>query len=142
LNVYGIHDLKPGDDPWQAWRGLLPSDLSAAARASVRFHPTASRADLMSAVRHSRAMLYLGHKVEAFCFAVAEAQAMGVPCVVAPVAVLPERVIDGVTGFIRTDPADFAEVALSLLGDDVLWRRQHQAALKFQQGISWGEHAA
>ena len=55
---------------------------------------------------------------------------------------LPERVIDGVTGFIRADAADFAEAALSLLGDDALWRRQHQAALKFQQGISWGEHAA
>jgi glycosyltransferase involved in cell wall biosynthesis len=87
-------------------------------------------------------MLYLGHKVEAFCFAVAEAQAMGVPCVVAPVTVLPERVVDGVTGFIRADPADFAEATLSLLGDDALWRRQHQAALKFQQGISWAEHAA
>ena len=67
---------------------------------------------------------------------------MGVPCVVAPVAVLPERVIDGVTGYVRTDPQDFADAALALLSDDALWRRQHESALKLQQGMSWDEHAA
>jgi glycosyltransferase involved in cell wall biosynthesis len=87
-------------------------------------------------------MLYLGHKVEAFCFAVAEAQAMGVPCVVAPVAAVPERVIDGVTGYIHSDPQKFAEAALAILSDDALWRKQHEAALQLQQGLSWDEHAA
>ena len=96
----------------------------------------------MAAVRRSRAMLYLGHKVEAFCIAVAEAQAMGVPSVVAPVAAVPERVIDGVTGFIHADPQKFADAALAILTDDALWRRQHEAALKLQQGLSWDEHAA
>jgi glycosyltransferase involved in cell wall biosynthesis len=61
--------------------------------------------------------------------------------VVAPVAVLPERVIDGVTGFVRGDDASFAEAALSIANDDQLWRRQHEAALKFQQGLSWSEVA-
>ena len=143
FNVYGVHDIKPGDDPWKIWGGsLLPADPSPAARASVRIHPTASREELMAAVRRSRAMLYLGHKVEAFCFALAEAQAMGVPAVVAPVAAVPERVIDGVTGFIHSDPQQFADAALSILNDDALWRRQHEAALKFQQGLSWDDHAA
>lgn len=142
FNVYGIHGIRPGLDPWEAWSGILPADIPPSARASIRIHPTAARADLMAAVRRSRAMLYLGHKVEAFCFAVAEAQAMGVPAVVAPVTVLPERVIDGVTGFVRGDPEKFAEATLSLLNDDALWRRQHEAALRLQQGISWDEHAA
>jgi glycosyltransferase involved in cell wall biosynthesis len=143
FQVYGVHDLKPGDDPWRVWSGtFLPAGLSETARAAIRIHPTASRAELMAAVRRSRVMLYLGHKVEAFCFALAEAQAMGVPCVVAPVAVLPERVIDGVTGSVQADPQDFADAALALLNDDALWRRQHEAALKLQQGISWDEHAA
>ena len=136
-------DLKPDDDPWQVWSGtFLPAGLSETTRAAIRIHPTASRAELMAAVRRSRMMLYLGHKVEAFCFSLAEAQAMGVPCVVAPVAVLPERVIDGVTGYVRADPQDFADAALALLSDDALWRRQHEQALKLQQGISWAEHAA
>jgi glycosyltransferase involved in cell wall biosynthesis len=142
FHVYGLYDLRPGDDPWLSWGGLLPTGLSETARAAIRIHPTAARADLMAAVRHSRVMLYLGHKVEAFCFAAAEAQAMGVPCVVAPVAALPERVIDGETGFVRADPSAFADAAVDLLTDDALWRRQHEAALRLQQGLSWDQHAA
>ena len=61
--------------------------------------------------------------------------------VVAPVTVLPERVIDGVTGFVRDEPAAFADAALSLLNDDALWRRQHAAAIAHQKGISWAEAA-
>ena len=74
----------------------------------MRVHPTASRGELIAAMRSSRVMLYLGHKVEAFCLSVAEAQALGVPAVVAPVAAVPERVIDGVTGFHHADPMRFA----------------------------------
>ena len=33
------------------------------------------------AMRHARVMLYLGHKCEAFCLSLAEAQALGTPCV-------------------------------------------------------------
>ena len=143
LNVYAIHDLKPGDDPWRAWAGVvLPTRVPDAARASIRIHSTAVRGELIAAMRRARVMPYLGHKTEAFCLSLAEAQALGVPCVVAPVAVLPERVIDGETGFIRGDPQAFAEATLALLSDDALWRRQHQAALKLQQGISWAEYAA
>lgn len=92
-------------------------------------------------MRGARVLLYLGHKAEAFCLTVAEAQALGVPAVVAPVTVLPERVVDGQTGFVRADPDEFAERATALLTDDDLWRRQHEAALLCRQGINWAEHA-
>src|SRR5262249_36716869 len=59
FNIYGLTQIKPGDDPWRIWAGsVLPENVSPQARASVRIHPTASRPDLMNAVRHSRAMLY------------------------------------------------------------------------------------
>jgi glycosyltransferase involved in cell wall biosynthesis len=142
LEVYGIHDLQADGDPWKAWEGVvLPVGMSAAVKKSVRLWPTVSQDELIVAMRGSRAMLYLGHKSESFCLAVAEAQALGVPAVVAPVTVLPERVIDGVTGFVRADEGQFAERAVALLTDDALWRRQHEAALRYQQGISWSEHA-
>jgi len=72
---------------------------------------------------------------------VAEAQALGVPAVVSPLTVLPERVIDGLTGFVRADADEFADCAVDLLSNDDLWRRQHEASLLYQQGISWSEHA-
>ena len=109
LDVYGVHNLRPDQDPWQAWEGAtLPPGMSDAVKASVKVWPTAPRAELLGAMRRSRAMLYLGHKCEAFCLSLAEAQALGTPVVVAPVAVLPERVVDGVTGYCQADPTAFA----------------------------------
>jgi len=142
LEVYGLHGIRPGEDAWSQWQGsLLPANVSPAGKKSVRVHPAGTRQELIDAFRSSRVMLYLGHKVEAFCLSLAEAQALGVPAVIAPVAVLPERVIDGVTGFHHADPERFAAAAVSILTDDALWRRQHEAALRHQQGISWSEQA-
>ena len=142
LDVYGIHSLRPGDDPWKSWEGsVLPQGLPEDVKQSVRVHPSVGRLQLIDAMRNSRVMLYLGHKAEAFCLSLAEAQALGVPAVIAPVAALPERVVDDVTGFHRSEPEGFADAAVSLLTDDDLWRRQHEAAIRLQQGISWREHA-
>ncbi len=142
LDVYGVHPLKPGEDAWDAWAGtLLPPDMPDVVKASVRVHPSVPRAELLEAMRNARVMLYLGHKCEAFCMSLAEAQALGVPAVIAPVASLPERVIDGVTGFHHADPAAFGAAAVRLLNDDALWRQQHEAALKLQQGITVADYA-
>jgi glycosyltransferase involved in cell wall biosynthesis len=142
LNVFGVTLLKSGEDAWKLWAGsLLPADMPEYVRKSVAVHPSVSRDDLIRAMRDSRVMLYLGHESEAFCLSLAEAQALGVPAVVAPVAALPERVIDGVTGFHRAEAEPFADAAVSLLTDDGLWRRQHEAAVQRQQGISWAEYA-
>lgn len=143
LDVYGVHGAARNEDAWAAWEGsLLPAGMSAAVKASIVIHPSQSRAGLRDAMRRARVMLYLGHKAESFCLSVAEAQALGVPAVVAPVTALPERVIDRLTGFVHDDDAQFAEAAIALLTDDALWRRQHEAAITYQQGISWPEHAA
>lgn len=140
LKVFGT--VSAVGDPWKEWQGTsLPSNLSDAARRAIEIRTAVPRPELMAAMRGARAMVYLGHKTEAFCLALAEAQALGLPCVVAPVAVLPERVVDGVTGFVRGDDASFADAALSLANDDQLWRQQHQAALRLQQGLSWSDVA-
>ncbi len=139
LKVFGA--VTSAADPWTAWGGLVPQDLSPQAKAAIGIRTAVPREEMMQDIRNSRAMIYLGHKTEAFCLSLAEAQALGVPCVVAPVAVLPERVVDGVTGFVRGDEHGFAAAALSLLNDDALWRKQHEAALRLQQGLSWPEYA-
>jgi glycosyltransferase involved in cell wall biosynthesis len=144
LDVYGVHAyLQPGQDPWKVWAGrFLPEGLRETARGSVSIHLPAPRGELIQAMRASRAMLYLGHKCEAFCMSLAEAQALGVPAVIAPVAALPERVIDEVSGFHRAEPFAFADAAIRLLTDDDLWRRQHEAAIRLQQGITVAEYGA
>ncbi len=140
LQIFGIRDYGHRYD--RAWSGppigpYLPPGLSQAGRASLRVEPTATREALWAAMRASRAMLYGSHKSEMFCLSVAEAQALGVPAVVRPIAVLPERVRDGETGFIRAEDEGFAAAAVRLLTDDALWRAQHEAALRLQQGLDW-----
>jgi glycosyltransferase involved in cell wall biosynthesis len=142
LEVFGVNGLDRSQSGWEAWEGgILPAGLAAPAKASVRIRPPVSRADLKLAMRQARVMPYLGHKSEAFCLTLAEAQALGLPAVVAPIAVLPERVIDGTTGFHCADDKAFAEATVALLTDDGLWRRQHEAALALQQGLSWADYA-
>src|SRR5207253_376174 len=63
LDVYGVHDLRPGQDVWQAWEGLyLPAGARLEVRQSVQVHPSVGRKALIEANRSSRVLLYLGHK--------------------------------------------------------------------------------
>lgn len=131
----GDYSDKTPELPWIA-------EMSEAGRASLRTYPSLRRAEQREVMRNSRVLLYQGHKSEAFCLAVAEAQALGVPAVVGSLTVLPERVRDGETGFVTDDPETFAQAALRLLGDDALWRAQHEASIARQQGPSWDDVAA
>ncbi len=142
LDVYGINGLTDGRSGWEAWEGnCLPAGLSPAAKASIRIHAPTSREGLKRAMREARVIPYLGHKSEAFCLTLAEAQALGLPAVVGLTGSLPERVVNGVTGFHCSDDEAFVEATVALLTDDALWRRQHEAALALQQGLSWSDYA-
>jgi glycosyltransferase involved in cell wall biosynthesis len=99
------------------------------------------KSQLVAEFREARAMLYRGDLNETFCLAVGEAQASGVPAVVGTLGSVVERVRDGETGFIARDDDAFADAAVRLLSDDALWRRQHEAALKFQRTWGWPEAA-
>jgi len=146
LHIYGIRDYAHRyDAPWEETQDRLhqfiPEGYPDSALRSLKPHPPATREELWDAMYASRVMLYGGHNVEAFCLSVAEAQALGVPTVVRPVAVLPERVRHGETGFIADDDKSFADRAVAILTDDLVWQTQHEAALKLQQGWSWDEMA-
>jgi glycosyltransferase involved in cell wall biosynthesis len=108
----------------------------------VRRFPPVGRDALANALLGARVMLYRGDPGETFCLALAEAQAMGIPAVVTPLGATPERLVDGVTGRVAHDDADFVAAAVALLRDDELWRRWHLAALERQRGLSWDDVAA
>lgn len=100
--------------------------------------------ELVGELAAARALLYRGDPGETFCYAAAEAQAMGVPAVLQDIACMSERVIDGETGFLveEDDDTAFAEAAVRLLSDDTLWQRQHRSCLESQRGLSWPDVAA
>jgi glycosyltransferase involved in cell wall biosynthesis len=141
LNILGLKSFAQRystDVPDLPWIAALGNE----ARASLDVHPTLPRDEQREVMRHSRAYLYHGHKVEAFCLAAAESQALGVPAVVGNQTVLPERVRDGETGYVRDDPEGFAEAAVKILSDDAEWRRLHEASIRLQQGLGWDDVAA
>jgi glycosyltransferase involved in cell wall biosynthesis len=129
--VYGT----AGDAKAGAMNAVLARADALSGKGVRRFAPQ-PRAALIEALRQSRVMLYRGDLNETFCMSVAEAQALGVPAVVQALGALPERVDDGVTGFVAGDDETFALRAVALLSDDALWRRQHEAALRQQAGLS------
>lgn len=111
--------------------------------AGVVLRPPVTKAALAAELAKTRLFLYGGDPGETFCLAAAEAQAAGLPAVVARSTCLAERVRDGDTGYVvgDNDVAGFADRAVELLTDDALWRRQHAACLASQRGLSWVEAA-
>ncbi|MBL8807866.1 MAG: glycosyltransferase family 4 protein [Rhodospirillales bacterium] len=114
----------------------------AASKSGVQLSPFVARAELPGVLRAARVFLYPGDATETFCLSVAEAQAMGVPCVVYARGALAERVDDGRTGFVARNEDAFAEAATRLLADDALWRAQHRACLAAKRGRGWADMAA
>jgi glycosyltransferase involved in cell wall biosynthesis len=112
------------------------------ARFGVSLHNPLPKKELAEAMQESRVMLYRGDLGETFCFAAAEAQAVGVPLVTAGIGSLGERIIDGKTGFLREDEDGFATAVLDILRDDTLWHAQHDAArVHARATLSWAKVA-
>lgn len=100
------------------------------------------KAELAKELAGFRALLYRGDPGETYCLAVGEAQAVGVPCVVQDIGCVAERVINGETGYVAADDAEFTARAVALLTDDDLWRDQQNSALAHQRNWSWADAAA
>jgi glycosyltransferase involved in cell wall biosynthesis len=118
-------------------------DRAAAMEAEgVVLRGTVAKPVLKQELLASRVYLYRGDENETFCMSAAEAQAMGVPGVVEAIGSLPERVVDGETGFVVRGRDAFAAAAIRLLREDALWQAQHRAALARQRRFGWPEAAS
>ena len=116
--------------------------LAHASENGVRVLAPVARAALREKLLGARCMLYLGDEGETFCLALAEAQAMGLPCVVMNRGAVAERILDGETGIVARSPEAFIEAARRLLTDDAAWLAMHRATLARGPGPSWPEIAA
>ncbi len=132
-----------GGDPGLAARAA-PALARAEAMAALgvrRFDPL-PRPALAARLAGARAMLYRGDSGETFCLAIAEAQALGLPCLVTALGAVTERIVDGETGLVAADDGQFATAAIQLLSDDATWSRLHSGALARGSGPTWAQIAA
>jgi glycosyltransferase involved in cell wall biosynthesis len=84
-----------------------------------------------------RGMFYRGDAAETFCFAIAEAQALGLPCVVQDLGCMRERVVHGETGFIENNDAEFAERCIAILKEDKLFNKLRTNSIEASKNLSW-----
>lgn len=113
--------------------GMTGDDL---ARAGIVLEGRKKREDLIRAIGGSRAMFYPGSKDETFCYAAAEALALGIPVVTQGIGSLKDRVRDGVDGLVRPGNKDFAAALVRVMQDDALWRELRKNAVEAQETLS------
>jgi glycosyltransferase involved in cell wall biosynthesis len=104
---------------------------------SIKLFDPIPKKQLFNKLLNYRAMLYKGDPGETFCLSVAEAQALGVPCVVKPIGSLGERVKDKITGIVAIKDEDFYNGAISILKEDKVWMTYRDNSLKFQRDYQW-----
>ncbi len=132
-----------GGDPRLAGRAAPVLARAAALHGhGVRQCPPLARPALAERLAAARLMLYRGDMGETFCLALAEAQAMGLPCVVTPLGAVAERVEHGHTGVVARTDAEAAAAAIRLLTDDAAWSAMHAHALARGPGPDWDAVAA
>lgn len=142
LHLYTGAATYGGDARLRARAAPVLARAAALAGAGVRLRDPLPRPALAERFGAARAMLYRGDPGETFCLALAEAQAVGLPCVVTPLGAVAERVVDGETGVVARGDDAFAEAAVSLLSDDAAWAAMHAAALARGPGPDWDDVAA
>lgn len=95
---------------------------------------------MAEAYRMARAYLHPGPELHGF--ALADAQAVGLPAVARPGAAVVERVVDRETGTIAATDAAFASAAIDLLTDRAAFDRLSTNARLLKSGRSWAIAAA
>ena len=95
---------------------------------------------MADAYRAARVYLHPGPELHGF--AVADAQATGLPAVARPGAAVSERIVDRETGVIAATDSAFADAACELLNDRVAFDRMSANARLLRRGRTWAIAAA
>jgi len=120
---------------------LLIVGIESKNRDGIRFLGRLSDADLRSLVGRSKVLL-MPSRLEGFGLAAAEAIAAGTPVVAMDVAGLRTVVTHGVSGLLTPFDSDsFASATMSVLSDDLLWKRLHDGCAQKRSRFSVSREA-
>lgn len=100
------------------------------------------QAEPSMAEAYRAARVYLHPGPELHGFALADAQATGLPAVARPGPAIVERLVDRQTGIIAATDVAFASAAVDLLGDRAAFDRMSANALLLKRGRTWAIAAA
>ena len=139
LHIYAGHKTYGGRNKSKILNIL--NEIKELNENSIKLFKPIPKNELFEKILKSRVMLYKGDPGETFCLSIAEAQALGVPCVIKPIGCLGERVIDKVTGIVAKSDKEFYEEAINILKDDNLWLDYRKNSIKLQRHLNWDDIA-
>ena len=96
-----------------------------------------SRREMIDELKHSRVLLYLGHKSDIFTLTAEEAIKLCVPVITYGIGSLSERVIHGNNGFIAKNSSEFAKYTLDIMNDDSILRELKTKMFKKRYELTW-----
>ena len=96
-----------------------------------------SRREMINELKHSRVLLYLGHKSDIFTLTAEESIKLCVPVITYGIGSLSERVSHGENGFIAKNQTQFAKYTLDLMNDDHLFADLKKKMFKKRSEITW-----
>ena len=96
-----------------------------------------SRREMIDELKHSRVLLYLGHKSDIFTLTAEEAIKLCVPVITYGIGSLSERVSHGENGFIAKNSSQFAKYTLDLMNDDSILKELKTKMFKKRTEITW-----
>lgn len=108
---------------------------------NIFLHEPIPKNELFQFLKNSTAMFYRGDRAETFCLAVAEAQALGLPCVVCDLGSMRERVIHKETGFVANNETEFISFAIEILQNEQLRKSQSENAIAASKKYNWDASA-
>lgn len=144
LHIYSSLLSKPeavGAPVPDAYTALYDTIL-AAAQSGVHVRTPKDQAGMARVYQTARVHLHVGHGQEFACWTIAESQACGLPVVGTMTGGLPDRVVNGQTGYLVPDDAALANVAIQVLGNDAVHDHLSQAAADVTRRRSWDTAAS
>mgnify|MGYP001319327916 FL=1 len=96
-----------------------------------------SRGEMIDELKHSRVLLYLGHKSDIFTLTAEEAIKLCVPVITYGIGSLSERVSHGNNGFIAKNSSEFAKYTLDIMNDDSILQELKAKMFKKRLEITW-----
>lgn len=142
LVVYssGLYQALQGKDLGEALRPVFQQAKAAAAQGVTIAQPLAD-GGMAEAYRSARVHLYPGHEDDMLASTLMESQACGLPAVARPLGAVPERLVNGQTGYLVPDDDAFVNLSRTLLtSEDFFWSLSAEAR-QTQAARSWADAA-
>ncbi len=93
--------------------------------------------EMANEIKNYRVHIYPSHNKEVNAATLAETQSLGLPAVARPLGAVPEKMTNGITGYMTLDEKQFTDYIVRLLSDDSLFKKMSKSARESKRKRKW-----